>query len=130
VAEALWIAERYQVSAAIDVSDGLAKDLWQICEESGCGAEVTDDRIPIAPAARTLAAQLGESKSALERAYGDGEDFELILAMPPTEADGLLADAQCPIPVTRIGSFLAERGLSHVDSTGQRRELPPLGYEH
>jgi thiamine-monophosphate kinase len=130
VLEALWIAERYKVNAAIDVSDGLARDLWHLCEESGCGAEVHDSAVPISPAAKELAERPGDNRSPLEHAYGDGEDFELILAMPQSEADRLLGNVNVPVWVSRIGTFVADRGLWRLDSSGERRELPPLGFEH
>ncbi|HEY1786267.1 MAG TPA: thiamine-phosphate kinase, partial [Pirellulales bacterium] len=37
VAEALLLADRYQLHAGIDVSDGLSLDLSRLASESGCG---------------------------------------------------------------------------------------------
>src|SRR5262245_49752817 len=84
VREALWLADNALVHAAIDVSDGLSLDLARLCEASGCGAALHTSAIPIAESAVELAAQFGDS--ALDHALGDGEDFELILAVPADQA--------------------------------------------
>ena len=61
VAEALRAARAADLHAMIDLSDGLAKDLHHICEESRCGAVLFADAIPITDAARELAARDGRS---------------------------------------------------------------------
>jgi thiamine-monophosphate kinase len=53
-------------TSMIDLSDGLSTDLAHICEESGVGAELEADAIPIARAATMLQALHG------------GEDYELL----------------------------------------------------
>ncbi|MCX6799281.1 MAG: thiamine-phosphate kinase, partial [Candidatus Diapherotrites archaeon] len=56
-----------------DVSDGLASEVRNICNESKCGAEIFVDKVPIAPDVKKAAALLG--KSALDWALFGGEDF-------------------------------------------------------
>ncbi len=80
------LKDRYPLHAGIDVSDGLSLDLWRLAEESGCGAAIDLSKIPIAPAAVELARQSKDGLSALDHALADGEDFELILAVPPDAA--------------------------------------------
>ena len=77
---------RYELHAGIDVSDGLSLDLAHLVEESRCGAVLDLDAVPIADDARRLAEQLADGSTPLDHALGDGEDFELILAVPPDEA--------------------------------------------
>ena len=60
VAESLLLNERYELHAGIDVSDGLSLDLSRMAEESGCGAMLQLDKIPIADDARRLAEQLSD----------------------------------------------------------------------
>lgn len=130
IREALWLAENTDVHAAIDVSDGLSLDLARLCEASGCGAELDLATIPIAPAAHELAAQRNDGTAAIDHALGDGEDFELILAVPPSTADDLIAKQPLTTPLTQIGSFIAEPGLFARRKDGRRLALQPRGYEH
>jgi thiamine-monophosphate kinase len=68
----------------MDSSDGLADAIMQICRCSGVGAEI--ERIPLHP---TLKEYVG-AKKALEWALYGGEDFELVLSLPPDDARELL----------------------------------------
>jgi thiamine-monophosphate kinase len=130
VAEALLLADRYELHAGIDVSDGLSLDLSRLAAESGCGASVDLSRVPLADAALQLAAQAADGRSALDHALADGEDFELVLAVPPAAADRIVRDQPLDIPVTAIGEFVAEPGLWESLPDGGRRPLVPRGYEH
>ncbi len=130
VNEALLLASRYDLHAGIDVSDGLSLDLSRLSSASGCGALVQLDQIPIAEAARELAAQLGDGRTPLDHALADGEDFELILAVPAAEADRILSEQPLGVQVTCIGEFVAEPGLWEQLPGGQRRAIVPRGWEH
>lgn len=130
VREALLLQERYTLHAGIDVSDGLSLDLARLTEESGCGAVVDPAAIPMAPAAHRLAAQLADGTTALEHAWSDGEDFELILAVPPDEARRIVTEQPLEVPLTDIGQFVAEPGLWQCDAQGNRQPLAPRGYQH
>lgn len=130
VDEALLLAEGYRLHAGIDVSDGLSIDLARVAAESGCGAVLRPHAVPIADDARRLAEQLADGTTPLDHALGDGEDFELILAVPPDEADRMLAEQPLTIPLTAIGEFIHEPGLWQADVAGRRSPLTPRGYEH
>lgn len=127
VDEALLLHDRYTLHAGIDVSDGLALDLARLAQESGCGAALNLDRVPIADAARRDSAG---QHAALERALGDGEDFELILAVPPDDARRMLAEQPLKVPLTHVGQFVTDRGLWCPDARGELRPLAPTGYLH
>ena len=130
VEEALLLAERYQLHAGIDCSDGLSIDLAHLAEESRCGAVLQPDAVPVADDARRLAEKLADGSTPLEHALSDGEDFELILAVPPDQADRMLAEQPLGVPLTAIGQFVAEPGLWQVDAAGHRVPLVPRGYQH
>jgi thiamine-monophosphate kinase len=130
VREALLLAERYRLHAGIDVSDGLLVDLGHIVQESGCGAVVDPGSVPVSDDARRLAEAPGDGTTALDHALGDGEDFELILAAPPDEAQRLLAEQPLGVPLTAIGRFIVEPGLWEESAEGRRRRLRPQGWEH
>lgn len=129
VREALALNASYRLHAGIDVSDGLSLDLSRLAQASGCGAVVDLGAVPIHEDAWRQAVADGATPGA--HALGDGEDFELILAVPPDEADRLLA-AQ-PLPqtrLTRIGWFTADPGLYQTQPNGQTRPLVPRGFIH
>lgn len=130
VREALWLAENFQLHAGIDVSDGLSLDLWRMCRASGCGAELDLETIPVSGDALRAAAEEPEKGSSLERALGDGEDFELLLAVPPEEALRMVGGSSHGTRFTALGRFVASPGLWQVDAEGARSSLQPRGYEH
>jgi thiamine-monophosphate kinase len=130
VREALLLHERYDLHAGIDASDGLSTDLAHLAEESGCGAVVQREAVPISPAAGQLAARLADGSTPLDHALGDGEDFELILAVSPGEAEKILADQPLGVPLAAIGQFIPEPGLWQRQGDGPRQPLVPSGWEH
>ena len=125
VREALALRAAAPLHAMIDVSDGLAADVWHLCTESGCGAVLQAEAVPIAPDAR----RMDDGRTPLEHALGDGEDFELAFAVAPEDGRRLL-DSQPVAGVTlaRLGEFVPE-GL-WLEEGGKRRPLPPTGYVH
>ena len=94
----------YGLHAGIDVSDGLALDLSRLARESGVGAIVDVNRIPIHDDAKRLSRRPGDDRSPLEHALGDGEDFELLLAVPPDEAGRMLREQPLGVGLTDIGA--------------------------
>jgi thiamine-monophosphate kinase len=125
VREALRLHEAVDLRAMIDVSDGLAADVYHLCEESGCGAVLRAEGIPVSNAARGM----NDGRSPLEHALGDGEDFELVFAVAPADGERLLGAQPVPgITLRHVGECV-EAGL-WLDEGGQRRALPPKGYVH
>jgi len=125
VHEAMKLHLTVPLHAMIDVSDGLAADLHHIWEESGCGAVLRAEAIPIADDAH----KLQDGCSPLEHALGDGEDFELVFAVAPSVGRRLLEEQPIPnIRLHHIGEFV-EKGL-WLEENGQRRPLEPTGYVH
>jgi thiamine-monophosphate kinase len=130
VHEALWLAENADVHAAIDVSDGLSLDLARLAEESKCGAAIDLDAVPIDQPAHDLARQQPQAGTALEHALADGEDFELILAVPPDEAQRLVREQPFETPLSIVGRFVDRHGLWQIDRRGDVQPLAPRGWEH
>ncbi len=128
VFEAAALHAGYELHASIDVSDGLSLDLHRICLASRCGAVLDLANIPVSQAAVELARQDG--KSALEHALSDGEDFELLLAVPPEEARRIVADQAVGVKVTDIGEFVAENGFWSCTAGEAKSPLVPKGYQH
>ena len=130
VDQALLLNANYELHAGIDVSDGLSLDVSRLAAESGCGAVLDTRAIPISVEAREIITSSQDSRAALGHALGDGEDFELALAVPPEEAARLLDEQPLDIPLTRIGEFISQPGLWERAADGCHRPLEPQGYEH
>lgn len=112
------------VHAAIDISDGLMQDLFQICRSAGVAADVCAELVPIADAAKTSEVDW------LIACVTGGDDYELILAAPAS-AETVLRQLCSPVPVARIGSF--RNGPPEVillSPDGKKLELPRLGWRH
>lgn len=126
VEEARRIREQVAVHAAMDISDGLSLDLFRMAIASGTGALIDLEQIPVADAARELAARDG--RSATEHALQDGEDFELLLALPEESLASVKA-MRLPTPLSVVGRMIEDPGLWQRTEHG-KRELTPSGYEH
>ena len=114
------------VAAATDISDGLGIDLLNMTVASKCGAEVWLDKVPISEDAMVCAQKSG--RSPLEHALGDGEDFELLMAVPRDHLAKLPSEI-AGTPLTHIGTFVTRTGLWSKDKTGVK-QLSPRGYVH
>jgi thiamine-monophosphate kinase len=130
VREALDLHARYDLHAGTDVSDGLSLDLSHILEESHCGAVLNTAAVPVSDDARRLAERLNDGSTPLDHALSDGEDFELILAVPAEEARKMLDEQPLGVPLSDVGEFIAEPGLWQLDNAGARRPLTPRGWQH
>lgn len=115
------LAARF-ASAGLDLSDGLAQDLGHLCAASRVGAELELERLPLSRAVR---ASLGT-----EGALAGGEDYELLLAVPPARTSAFeRACLRGDEPVTRIGRLIPD-GRGHVrDASGRSLRLP-AGFDH
>jgi thiamine-monophosphate kinase len=115
-------------SAALDVSDGLVADLDHICAVSGVGAEIEAARVPLSPAARRL---VGSDEAALGQVLTGGDDYELLFTVPHARAEALETIAQASaIPLTRIGTIVAGKGVRVVGPDGSAMTLDRGGYRH
>ena len=93
-------------SAMMDLSDGLGSDLPRLAAASKCGFELWQEKIPCRP---------GFSVS---DAVSHGEDYELLMALPPDEVRKLASSA--------FASTLHNIGIL---TPGQATEISP-GWQH
>ncbi len=115
-----------EVHAAMDISDGLSTDLLRMCDASHCGAVLDLDSIPCAEAARQLSSTSG--KSPVQHALGDGEDFELLMALAPDQFSKMV-EFVGPSNCYRVGEFTSRTGLWAREGS-RIRQLPATGYVH
>jgi len=118
------LAERCQVHAMMDISDGLAIDLSRICEASGVGAVLDETGLSAATSGAARKLSKADGIELLQHVLNDGEDFELLVTMP---GEALPEDLSvCLIRVGRI----VESGLHLRRRDGTESPLRPGGYEH
>lgn len=72
--------EKIVPTSMIDISDGLASEVLQICKASKCGARIYLDRIPIARQTTALAEEMHADP--VVAALNGGEDYELMFTVP------------------------------------------------
>lgn len=103
--------------AMMDISDGIGSDLRHIMKESGVGAQVDLDKLPLSEELKRKCEQYGWDP--MELAICGGEDYELLFTIAPDEEVGL------SVPHYVIGQIVSEKGLSWV---GSDKEF--MGYRH
>jgi thiamine-monophosphate kinase len=116
-----WLGEQTAEGAAMDVSDGLARDLHRLCRASNVGAEVEVAALPFSDRFAGLCAAIGADPLAL--AIGGGEDYVLLFTLP---------EGSAPPPETRarrIGRITKRKRVVLVNGK-ERKDLPAIGWDH
>lgn len=125
IEEARWLAQRAPIGAMVDLSDGLVRDLGNVLAASGgLGAVVRLGSVPVSEDARRQARRSG--REALEHALCDGEDFELLFTVEPSEATRLVETFPFACGLSLVGEV---RRCGMIADDG--RDLTRwCGYEH
>lgn len=109
------------VTSMIDLSDGLSSDLAHICRESGVGASIYKDRLPVDK-------DIGDyfhSDICMEMALDGGEDFQLLFTVDEKNISRLETS-----DFRRIGDVTANVGSIELIGDGESTVLEPKGYRH
>lgn len=117
----LGVFLRGLATSCIDISDGLLGDLAHIAEESGVGADLAVEDLPLSAALAALPAA-----EAWPLALSAGDDYELLFTVPDAQAARL---NEAPVPVSRIGT-ITDSGAVRVTVAGQPFSLPVSGFDH
>lgn len=123
VVEAMKIAQRVEVHAMMDISDGLSTDLNRICTASQVGAFIDAGCIPISEEAL-------KNDDPLNSALNDGEDFELLFTLTQSDCQKLLSSWTESLSITRVGEITKEKEVMIKMPDGQVRVLQASGYDH
>jgi thiamine-monophosphate kinase len=114
--------------AAMDLSDGLAKDLGRMCRASGCGAEV---EIADLPRSKTMDRLLGADPGLVAKLAAAGDDYEILAAVPPENENDFIASARSGrVVVSRIGQMSHGEGVRLRGLDGRELQLEATGYDH
>ena len=128
IKEAAWLRQKTGVHAAIDVSDGLAWDTFQLATASGVGVVLNQEDIPITPAARDLARD--SEKTPLHHALNDGEDFEIVMAIDPQSFLSISSEWPFAQSLIDFGEVVENPGFWIRQTDGSLVNGDPGGYEH
>lgn len=127
--EGLMLNKNFAIHAMIDISDGLTADLNHILEESGVGAVLYEDRIPVSEAALKMAEKSGNTP--LYHALSDGEDYELLFTLSKGQAKKAMESHFFKgVMINCIGEITCVCGIQMKFSDGKIRRIKPRGYEH
>ena len=113
-----------EITACIDVSDGLSTDLHHLCAASSCGAEIEKERIPIFSDLQSHARALAIDVKKV--VLHGGEEYALLFTSSMREAELSSAVGR---PVYAIGRITSERGVV-LKENGVAQPLLPGGYDH
>ncbi len=116
--------ETGKVHAAMDISDGMAADLPKLCAASGVGARVDIAHLPVSDALRQAAKDMG--RDPLDFALDGGEDYELLLAVPPQDAKSVQAAIEDTGMACVVVGEVIKSGLRLLTPDGER-DLPARG---
>ncbi len=121
--EGRWLAE-CGATAMMDVSDGLAWDLYRLARRAGVHIDL--EQVPVHRDARRAARKSGRDAS--DHALHDGEDHELLATLPRRALKRVLAEAplRCPHLVV-VGRVTLGRGLRVPGDGGLRSWQPGSG---
>lgn len=119
VEEGIWLGGRPEVHAMMDLSDGLASDVRHIMEQSGVGAVLDLERIPVAEGADLRTAACG------------GEDYKLLFTAAADGAERLAAEwlARFGTPLCPVGRIESGDRLRWLRG-GQEETLDWRGFTH
>lgn len=121
--------QRDLVHAGMDLSDGLSGDLLQMCAEGDVSAWIDPAALPInIHVAGFERAQGGDS---LSLALHGGEDYQLLLAVPPGRLDALRDLAVVwEMPLTVIGEFAPGPPAVSLNKGGALVPLVAASHDH
>ncbi len=112
-------------TSMIDISDGLASELFHLCNKSKLGCQVYDDKFPIDTKVSTTAIDFNVDPSTC--ALNGGEDYELLFSIKQEDFDKIKGNPHMSV----IGHFTPkDSGLYMIDKQGSAIELKAQGWNH
>jgi thiamine-monophosphate kinase len=112
-------------TSMMDVSDGLSSEILHICKQSGCGAQVYEEKIPVHEAARQFAYKLEIDPTMC--ALNGGEDYELVFTMKQEDYDKIVLNEQISV-IGYMTDKVEEATL--LTKGGNTHKLIAQGWQH
>jgi thiamine-monophosphate kinase len=110
-------------TAMMDISDGLSSEILHICNQSGVGCRIYEEKIPIADEMRNAAYKFEIDPTAC--ALSGGEDYELLFTLAQSEYDKLVLNEQ--ISVIGYMTDVAE-GRKIITKGGNLHDITAQGW--
>jgi len=112
-----------QPTSMMDISDGLSSEILHICEKSGVGAVIYEEKLPIHEETRRAAYKFQIDPTAC--ALSGGEDYELLFTLKQEDYDKVLLNEQISI----IGYIAeAEKGATIITKGGTTHNITAQGW--
>lgn len=126
--EAIWLGEHADLTALIDVSDGLAGDARQIAAACEARLSIDLDAVPLAPPLSEYASR----EAALSLALAGGEDYELLLCGRKGSLEAVRAEFErrFEVTLTRVGSVEEGEGVTWTSTSGASIRADLDGFDH
>lgn len=112
-------------TSMIDISDGLASEIFHICKQSGTGAYIEEGKVPIHPDTESQALEF--KINPITCALNGGEDYELLFTVDPSDIEKVryLPD------IFIIGEITPkEAGIKLHTTGGNIHDLQAQGWRH
>lgn len=122
---ALFAKNNLVPTAMIDVSDGVASEIFHICKQSGVGAYIEESGVPIHPDAQLMALKF--QLDPITCALSGGEDYELLFTIDPGDVEKVryLPD------IYIMGEIVKpEDGIKLHTKGGNIHDLQAQGWQH
>lgn len=119
-----WLCRNRLANAMIDISDGLASDLFHIACQSQLVAEIEVEQLPLPEQA------IGQLDP-LEAALNGGEDHALIFTASQEQLDRLSSSYPTNFPPYRvIGKLSGGEPSLYLKRKGKQEKYEPRGFNH
>ena len=130
IREGRLLAESGCASALIDISDGLASDLKHICEDSGVGAVIYQDAVPMSERLEKLASE--KNINILDYALFGGEDYCLLAVIPAEKKEAIMNtfNEKESVQLFEIGEIVQGSSIEIGNKSGERNVLLKKGFSH
>ena len=111
-----------QPTAMIDISDGLSSEVLHITKQSGVGAHIYAEKIPIDPQTILTAEEFNISE--LTAALNGGEDYELLMTISQKDYEKIKHRSEFAV----IGHITEDKGAYLITQDNQKIELKAQGW--
>lgn len=110
-------------TSMMDISDGLSSEILHICDQSGVGAVLYEDKLPINDASRQAAYKFEIDPTAC--ALSGGEDYELLFTLKQEDYEKITLNEQISV----IGYITDAEVKPHIITKGgNKHELTAQGW--